>query len=77
MDSLCQQILSFPSLMEVVREILGEQDVSVVNASLVISMSGSEDQAWHADGPHCSVTEHLPAHCLNVFVPLVDVGIGK
>ena len=30
-------------------------------------------QAWHSDGPHLSATADLPCHCLNVFVPLVDV----
>ena len=31
------------------------------------------DQPWHADGGHLYQHEHLPPHCLNVFVPLIDM----
>ena len=30
-------------------------------------------QAWHTDGPHMSVNTHLPPHCINIFIPLVDI----
>ena len=30
-------------------------------------------QRWHQDGPHLFSEEHAPPHCINVFVPLVDV----
>lgn len=59
-------------IMSVVRGILGE-DCNVINKSLVVSTPGAADQAWHSDGPHVSATQNLPCHCLNVFVPLVDV----
>jgi hypothetical protein len=32
-----------------------------------------QDQAWHIDGPHVNITKHEPCHCLNVFVPLINV----
>ncbi|GKY94394.1 hypothetical protein MPSEU_000405400 [Mayamaea pseudoterrestris] len=48
-------------------------DVHIINLSLIVSTPGSIDQPWHADGGHLSVSKHLPCHCLNVFVPLVNV----
>ena len=30
-------------------------------------------QAWHVDGPHLSADKYLPCHCLNIFIPLVDM----
>jgi hypothetical protein len=30
-------------------------------------------QLWHRDGPSVFSVEHHPTHCINVFVPLVDV----
>ena len=43
------------------------------NASIVISTPGSVDQGWHADGGHVDLQRHLPCHCLNIFIPLVDI----
>jgi hypothetical protein len=38
-----------------------------------------QPQTWHRDGPSLfkgwSATRHHPTHCLNVFVPLVDVTV--
>ena len=65
-------VLEIPSIMSIVKEILGD-DCIVINKSLVVSNAGTKDQAWHSDGPHVSATEDLPCHCLNVFIPLVDV----
>ncbi len=65
-------VLNTPNIMSVVNEILGD-DCNVINKSLVLSNPGAEDQAWHSDGPHVSATQDLPCHCLNVFVPLVEV----
>lgn len=48
-------------------------DLQICNISLIVSTPGSTEQAWHADGGHVSVTEHLPCHCLNVFLPLTQV----
>ena len=59
-------------VMGVVNSILGE-DCVIINKSLVVSNPGAETQAWHSDGPHLDITKDLPCHCLNVFVPLVDV----
>jgi len=59
-------------IMDVVRGILGD-DCVVINKSLVVSRPGAETQAWHSDGPHLDLSKDLPCHCLNVFVPLVDV----
>ena len=58
--------------MKVVRGVLGK-DCVVINKSLVVSLPGAETQAWHSDGPHLDLGKDLPCHCLNVFVPLVDV----
>ena len=59
-----------------------------VTASLIVSVSGATDQAWHADGPHLGALRpqeawealHAgdgrvgsPPHGLCVFLPLVDV----
>lgn len=49
------------------------EDVQICHTSLVISYPGSPDQSWHADGGHVNVDEHLPCHCLNVFIPLMDI----
>jgi len=65
-------VLRCPRIMRVVRQILGD-DCEVINKSLVLSSPGAADQAWHSDGPHLSATRDLPCHCLNVFVPLVEV----
>ena len=61
-------------LMETVRAILGP-DCACINKSLVLSLPGAMDQGWHVDGGHVSLSEHLPCHCLNVFMPLVDVAL--
>lgn len=66
-------VLECEPLMTLVKRILRDDDIHIVNRSCVISESGAEVQGWHSDGPHVSVTEYLPCHCLNVFVPLVDV----
>ena len=65
-------VLRCPAIMAVVKEILGD-DCVVINKSLVVSAPGASDQAWHSDGPHVSAIADLPCHCLNVFVPLVEV----
>jgi len=45
-------------------------DLHLCNLSLVISTPGSSEQAWHADGGHVNLEQHLSCHVLNVFVPL-------
>lgn len=66
------ELAMHPKIVSLVDSILGEQH-HVVNISLVVSNPGAADQSWHTDGPHVSVTQHLPCHCLNVFVPLIDI----
>lgn len=61
-----------PVILGIVSSILGD-DCKIINRSLVISLPGANDQSWHSDGPHLSLTKDLPCHCLNVFIPLVDV----
>lgn len=49
------------------------KDLKCCHVSLLVAVPGSSDQAWHADGGHVSLTEHLSCHCLNIFIPLHDV----
>jgi len=59
-------------IRQTVRGILGD-DCIVANKSAVVSLAGASGQSWHSDGPHMSSTTHLPAHVLNVFIPLVPM----
>lgn len=59
-------------IRNVIENILGP-DAIIINRSLVLSFPGTEEQSWHSDGPHLSITEYLPCHCLNVFIPLIDL----
>jgi Phytanoyl-CoA dioxygenase (PhyH) len=61
-------------LMPVVRAILGE-DCQVMLQGAVIALPHAPEQLWHIDGAHLfpEHPHHLPAHCLNVFIPLVDL----
>ena len=72
-DSVFDFVLENSEIRNIVSAILECDDYIVANRSLVISLPGCENQAWHTDGPHMSATKDLPCHCLNVFVPLVDV----
>jgi ectoine hydroxylase-related dioxygenase (phytanoyl-CoA dioxygenase family) len=58
--------------MPTVKAILGE-DCDCIYKGVMLSLPGSFPQPWHQDGPHLSEKKHLNAHCLNVFVPLVDL----
>lgn len=51
------------------------KDIKIVNLSVVVSTPGAPEQAWHADGCHLNLHEHLPCHCLNIFVPLSVVTV--
>jgi len=57
--------------LPVVQAILG-QDYKHVYTGCMLSLPGSQNQPHHADGPHLTKT-YQPAHCLNVFLPLVDI----
>ena len=48
-------------------------DVRIINVSVVVSTPGAPAQGWHADGGHVDLQQHLPCHCLNVFLPLIPV----
>lgn len=72
-DDVYNFVLGSTHIRDTVSQILDCDDYVVANRSLVISMPGCDDQAWHSDGPHMSATQDLPCHCLNVFIPLVDV----
>jgi hypothetical protein len=48
-------------------------DLKLCHVSLLVAVPGSSDQGWHADGGHVSLSEHLPCHCVNIFIPLHDV----
>jgi ectoine hydroxylase-related dioxygenase (phytanoyl-CoA dioxygenase family) len=65
-----------PLVKELAGSILGP-DFQIVSVSLVVSGAGAQDQGWHTDGPHMSIGEHLPCHCFNLFIPLVDVDLSN
>ena len=63
-------------LSTVIPSLLGEDsldDLQLCHVSIVTASPSSTDQGWHADGGHVNLQQHLPCHCLNVFIPLVDV----
>jgi hypothetical protein len=74
-----------PSLVEVqeklgtvIPAILGEEslaDLTLCHVSLVTASPSATDQGWHADGGHTNIQTHMPCHCLNIFIPLVDITI--
>lgn len=61
------------------------QDCHRLFNGLLMTRPGSSEQLWHVDGEHLFSTPSgeaedvsgsaaaLPAHCVNVFVPLVDI----
>jgi len=58
--------------LSLVKKILGD-DCVLRHAGCMLSYPGSENQHWHSDGPHIDQTQFVTAHCLNVFVPLVEL----
>ena len=71
----CKDYQQLHSLLHTVQSIF-HTEYTLTNLSLVLSTPGSPSQPWHSDGPHASLTAHLPAHVLNIFVPLVDVPLS-
>ena len=62
-----------------VRQLVGE-DAVVLFMGVIWTEPGAEQGGWHADGCRLfsrhsrgAALPPLPAHCVNVFVPLVDV----
>lgn len=68
----------FSSLSDVVTGLL-ETPMSDMNMNygFVVSTPGAEAQDWHSDGEHLDMGSHLSCHCLNVFIPLVNVTNAK
>jgi Phytanoyl-CoA dioxygenase (PhyH) len=68
-DSMVEQLSPF------IPKFLHQDDMTEVNMvySLIVSTPGTTSQHWHTDSEHLTLEEHLPCHCLNVFIPLVDV----
>ena len=62
-------------LHDTLKEIFKGEDYYLLGCSVVVSCAdpGSADQQWHVDGGHVDGENHLPCHCLNVFIPLVDL----
>lgn len=56
-----------------VTEPLTWDQVILQGMSIIVSTTGASDQAWHSDGGHVSLSQHLPCHCLNIFIPLIDL----
>jgi len=61
--------------MPLVREILGDDCVHL-HTGCMFSLPGSEHQTLHSDGDHIRDDLHEAPHCLNVFVPLVDLSMA-
>jgi hypothetical protein len=66
-------VLEHPSIKKILELLFELNDYRIINRSCVISLPEASCQSWHSDGPHISVLEYLPCHCLNLFIPLVDV----
>ncbi|KAG8459924.1 hypothetical protein KFE25_010973 [Diacronema lutheri] len=58
--------------MAIVRAALG-LDATLVHCGCMLSLPGSSAQPWHSDGDHLSEERHFAPHCVNVFVPLVQL----
>lgn len=70
-----QQLSQDGAWVPAVHQILGPEAELLFCGVLLAQGSSDEtsDQAWHTDGGHLFDGVHLPCHCLNVFVPLVDI----
>jgi len=55
-----------------VQRILGKDCVKIQHAC-ILSLPDSARQQWHSDGNHVDDMFYLPPHCVNVFIPLVDL----
>jgi hypothetical protein len=61
-----------------VEGILGPE-ARLLYRGVLMARPGAAEQPWHADGEHLfpGFPVHLPTHCLNVFVPLVDLTVDN
>lgn len=51
-------------------------EAEIVGCSCVVADEDCAAQSWHVDGGHVDASKHAPCHCINIFVPLVDVRRG-
>ena len=62
-----------PAWRPIVQAVLG-REAELEYAGIVLSLPGSAVQAWHVDGTHLFGKKcQCPPHCLDVFVPLMDM----
>lgn len=61
-------------LMPNLRAMLGEE-CKIMLQGVVVSQPNAIEQFWHIDGEHLYLdhAHHLPAHCINIFIPLIDI----
>ena len=64
LEAACPE--AFHALLLTAKNVLQSTNVRILHQSLLLSRPGVEDQTWHQDGPHVSLTSHLPCHCLNM-----------
>jgi ectoine hydroxylase-related dioxygenase (phytanoyl-CoA dioxygenase family) len=59
------------------KHLLGGEDVCLLYMGVMFAKQSTEtNQKWHGDGGHIFSGDdapHLPCHCINVFIPLVDL----
>ena len=76
------QISRMPSLHDIQRclpfvpkllNAISWEHVQICHTSLVLAMPGSNEQSWHVDGGHVDLQKHQSSHCLNIFIPLIDL----
>ena len=63
-------------LSPVICSILNAQtlsDLRLLHVSIVVASPLALEQKWHVDGGHVDLQHHLPCHCINIFIPLVDI----
>jgi hypothetical protein len=51
--------------------------LKLCHVSLLVATPGSSEQGWHIDGGHVNLSQHLPCHALNIFVPLDHVPMER
>jgi len=65
-----------PIMTHLVRDVKDARDLNLIY-SLIVSTptdeAHSQAQLWHADGEHVDLSVHQRAHCINIFLPLVNV----
>lgn len=62
------------AILAAVGAILGH-DWRIELRGALVALPGAREMAWHVDGSHLfpGLPIHLPAHALNIFIPLVDI----